>query len=166
MNAPAQVVNFSTQIPDCDTHSPAFLDLFPFFVPSPFHGPYFSRKHIFHKLYRMSRTQDYGLKTCKQVYISNYVKMSILKSFLWTISTIINFFVEQKLCKHYFLQYWKTNKKDETINHSNINLLFYLLWWQKTISKNYSMQGNSICPVVWKCIILKNFHNVENKIFK
>ena len=31
------------------------------------HEPYFSRKHIFHELYRINRTQDYGLKICKQV---------------------------------------------------------------------------------------------------
>ena len=32
-----------------------------------FHKPYFSRKHILHESHRVKRTQDYGLKTCKQV---------------------------------------------------------------------------------------------------
>ena len=39
-----------------------------------FHKPYFSKKHIFHKSHRVNITQDYGLKTCKQV--PNYSTMS------------------------------------------------------------------------------------------
>ena len=39
-----------------------------------FHEPYFSRKDIYHEPYRVSRTQDYGLKTCKQV--PNYLAVS------------------------------------------------------------------------------------------
>ena len=53
-----------------------FIDLWFVFHNSSwsFHEPYFSRKHIFHKSYRVNRTQDYGLKTCKQV--QNYLAMS------------------------------------------------------------------------------------------
>ena len=32
----------------------------------------------------------------------------------------------------------KTIKKDETINHSKVYLPFYLLWCQKSVSKNYA----------------------------
>ena len=39
-----------------------------------FHEPYFSRKEIFHKLYRKNRIQDYGLKTGKQVQICSTVR--------------------------------------------------------------------------------------------
>ena len=34
-----------------------------------FHDSYFSRKHIFYESYRVNRTQDYGIKTCKWVPI-------------------------------------------------------------------------------------------------
>ena len=37
------------------------------------------------------------------------------KTFLMTISTIINFFIKQKFCKHLFLCSWKTSWKDERI---------------------------------------------------
>ena len=63
-----------------------------------FHEPYFSRKHLFHESYRVNRTQDYSLKTFKEV--PNYFAMS--KTFLSTISTIIHFFIEQKFFKHHF----------------------------------------------------------------
>ena len=39
-----------------------------------FHDPYFCRKHIHHESYKVNRTQDYGLKICKQV--TNYLTLS------------------------------------------------------------------------------------------
>ena len=39
-----------------------------------FHKSFFSRKHIFHESFRVNRTQDYGLQTCKQV--QNYTAVS------------------------------------------------------------------------------------------
>ena len=39
-----------------------------------FHKPYFSQKNIYHESFSMNRTQNYGLKTCKQV--QNYLSIS------------------------------------------------------------------------------------------
>ena len=68
-----------------------------------FYQPYFSRKHVFHELYRVNGTQDYGLKTWKQV--PNY-HVIISQRLLSTTSTIIHLFIEQKFCKH-FIGSWK-----------------------------------------------------------
>ena len=85
-----------------------------------FHKPYFSRKRMFHKSYRVNRTQGYGLKTCKQV--PNY---SIMSQILINYLHIIHFFIELKFCKHFFTESKITNWNDQTMNHANI--FFYCL---------------------------------------
>ena len=60
----------------------------------------FSRKDIFHESFRVNKTQDYGLETYQQV--QNYSTIIILKTFLSAISVIIQFFTEQKFCKHHY----------------------------------------------------------------
>ena len=62
-----------------------------------FHKPYFSWKHIFNKLYRVNRTQDYGLKTCN-TGTKLFNSVIILKAFLSTIFTITHFFIKPKFC--------------------------------------------------------------------
>ena len=71
------------------------------------------------------------------------------------ISSINHFCIEQKKI---------ANWKDETIQRLFITIWF--IWIQKGISENYTAQENLIYPGVWKCIILKNNHNVQNKILK
>ena len=53
-----------------------FNDLWFVFYDSSwsFHEPDFNRKHIFYKSFRVNRTQNYDLKTCRQV--PNYLVMS------------------------------------------------------------------------------------------
>ena len=59
-----------------------------------FREPYFCRKLKFHGSFKMNRMQYYGLKTWKQV--RNYLTFIILKTFLFTISNVSQFFIEQK----------------------------------------------------------------------
>ena len=109
-----------------------------------FHEAHFSRKHFTnhielteHKIMVLKPTSKYklfgndNLQHCP---------------FLYWAKVLETFFTEPKI----------SNWSDQTINCSNIYLLFYLLWCQKSISWNYSTQGSLICPVVWKYIILKN----------
>ena len=49
------------------------------------------------------------------------------------ISSIIHFFIKQKICKQYFTKPKLTNCKDETINHSSIYLLFELHWLPRKV---------------------------------
>ena len=59
----------------------------------------------------------------------------IRQSLLLMISIIIHFFVKQNLSQtSFFTKPNKMNCKDETVNHSNIYLLFDSLWCQKSIS--------------------------------
>ena len=65
-----------------------------------FHQTYFSRKRILHESFRVIRTQDYGLNLQTSTKLSENV--IILKTFLSTISSIVQFFTKQKFCKHHF----------------------------------------------------------------
>ena len=44
----------------CDLYFTILLEVFM--------NHFLAKKNIFHKLFRVNRTQDYGLKTCKQVH--------------------------------------------------------------------------------------------------
>ena len=75
-----------------------------------FQEPYFWREYVFHKSYKVSRTQDYHLKTLQNsTRLLNIVLIS--KAFLSTISNITCFFIQQKFCKYHFLQSWKKIEK-------------------------------------------------------
>ena len=117
-----------------------------------FHESHSSRKHF---------TNDTELKEHKILVLKPTSKYQIIWQWWFTALSIsllsknfgnIIFFTEPEI----------SNWREKTINCSNIYLLFDLLWCQKSISWNYSIQGSLICPVVWKCIILKNYHGVQN----
>ena len=91
-------------------------------------NPYFTN-HIERKEYKTMT-----LKTAK--HLNTYIIFTdiILKLFLSAVFSIIHFFIEQVLQTLFFMEPKITYCKDGTINHSNIYLLFYLLWCQKIIS--------------------------------
>ena len=84
-----------------------------------FEEPNFNRKHIFHKSVRVNRTQGYGIKLFATKLFANAI---ILKTFLWTISFIIQFFIEQKFCKHHF---WRNRKQNDKTRQLTIKAFTY-----------------------------------------
>ena len=84
--------------------------------------PYFNKKHIFHKSYRVNRTWDWN----QQIRTKLFDNVIISKTYLLIISSTI----------HFFIIVWQskiTNCKDETTNHWNIYLQFDFLWCQKKL---------------------------------
>ena len=96
-----------------------------------------------------------------QISTKLFDKVIILKALLLLIPSIIHFFIKQKFCKYHFLWGAKINWKDKTINHSNIYFLFDLLMLESILQ--HSTQGNLVCPVVQKCVIVKNIIMCETK---
>ena len=96
--------------------------------------PYFSRKHIFHKQSETStRLWSWNLQISTE-WCDNAIT---LKTFLS--STIASIILHQvKVLQTFFTNTKIKNCKDERTNHSNIFLLFDLLWHQKSISWNYA----------------------------
>ena len=77
-----------------------------------FHKPYFSQKNIYHESFSMNRTQNYGLKTCKQV--QNYSSIS----------------------KFWKLSYqWFPSSSNALSSKSFVNIIFYRAENNKMISK-------------------------------
>ena len=70
----------------------------------------------------------------------------ILKTILWTTSSIIHFSVEQKFCKHHFLGILKlrTAKKN-----SGVRKVFRKIMQQKYFKEIYLS-----CAMIQKCIII------------
>ena len=116
-----------------------------------FHKPYFSRKHIFHKLYRVNRTQDYGFRTCKQV--SNYLALSQFQKHLYRQVLPSSISLSSKRFENvpFYRAENKLKRQESTIQ----TFIYYLIYSGATIAFHEIIQGHLICPIVWKCYFEK-----------
>ena len=90
-----------------------------------FHEPYFSRKHTFHESFEWTEHKIMILKPANKYQIIRQQWFTLLSIFLSNKSFGNIIFYRAEI----------TNWKDETINCSNIYLLFDLLWCKKTFRK-------------------------------
>ena len=108
------------------------------FNDSWFHEPYFSRKRIFHESFEGTEHKIIVSKSANKYQIIWHRRFTVLSISLSDKSFGNVIFYGAKI----------TNCKDETINLSNVYLLFDLFWCQNTFREIIQHKENLICFVV------------------